>query len=211
MTAGASPTPKKVSRGSLAIASVSTVVEWYDFTLYVYLAPPLARVFFGAGEGALAETLAGFAAAYLLRPLGALAFGQIGDRFGRRRAMLLSVAVMTASMLATAALPTQAQAGAAAGWALLALRCVSSFAVGGEYVGVVAYLLEGAKPERRGLVTSSASATSEIGALLAVGVAALTVGSLSGPDLDAWGWRIPFLVGAALAAGVWFARSWMVE
>ena len=209
MTDGAAP--QKVSRGSLAIACVSTVVEWYDFTLYLYLAPTLARVFFGTGEGALAETLAGFAVAYLLRPLGALVFGQIGDRFGRRRAMLLSVALMTAAMLATAALPTEAQAGAAAGWALLALRCVSSFAVGGEYVGVVAYLLEGAKAERRGLVTSCASATSEIGALLAVGVCALTVGMLAGPDLDAWGWRIPFVVGAALAAGVWIARSSMEE
>lgn len=208
---GATSASGGVSRRSLAIAAASTVVEWYDFTLYLYFATVLARVFFGPGEGALSEILAGFAAAYLLRPLGALAFGQIGDRFGRRRAMLISVAMMTGAMLATALLPTHAQAGATAGWALLALRCVSSFAVGGEYVGVVAYLLEGARPGRRGLVTSSASAMSEIGALLAVGVAAVTVGSFAPPDLDAWGWRIPFFVGAALAAGLWIARSALEE
>jgi MHS family proline/betaine transporter-like MFS transporter len=85
------------------------------------------------------------------------------------------------------------------------------FSVGGEYNGVVAYLLEGAQRERRGLITSCASAASEIGALLAAGVAALTVYSMSGDDLDAWGWRIPVLVGSALAASVWLARSTMQE
>jgi MHS family proline/betaine transporter-like MFS transporter len=85
------------------------------------------------------------------------------------------------------------------------------FSVGGEYTGVVAYLLEGARPSRRGLITSSASAASEVGALLAVGISALTVGLMSPVDLDSWGWRIPFLVGAALAASVWIARSTMHE
>lgn len=202
---------RPISRRSLAIAAFSTVVEWYDFTLYIYFATVLSRVFYGAGEQALAATLAGFAASYLLRPLGALAFGTIGDRHGRRFAMLASVALMSLAMLATALLPTHAAIGAASGWLLLALRCVMSFSVGGEYVGVVAYLVEGAPPGRRGLVASFASAASEIGALLAVGVSAATVGLLAAPDLDAWGWRIPFLVGAALALGVFLARSAMEE
>jgi MHS family proline/betaine transporter-like MFS transporter len=85
------------------------------------------------------------------------------------------------------------------------------FSVGGEYTGVVAYLLEGAPERRRGLITSSASAASEVGGLLAVGVSALTVSMMSAPDLDSWGWRIPFFVGAALAASVWIARSTMHE
>lgn len=85
------------------------------------------------------------------------------------------------------------------------------FSVGGEYTGVVAYLLEGAPQDRRGLITSSASAASEIGALLAVGVSAITVSLTSSAELGAWGWRIPFLVGAALAASVWVARSTMQE
>jgi MHS family proline/betaine transporter-like MFS transporter len=118
---------------------------------------------------------------------------------------------MTAAMLATALLPTQGQVGAAAGWGLFLLRCVMGFSVGGEYTGVVAYLLEGAPPHRRGLIASSASAASEIGALLAVGVSALTVASMSEANLASWGWRIPFLVGAALAGSVWIARSTMEE
>ncbi|MGZ6186434.1 MAG: MFS transporter, partial [Candidatus Binataceae bacterium] len=189
----------------------STVVEWYDFTLYLYFATVLARVFFGGGEGSLFATLAGFAVAYLMRPLGAVVLGHIGDRIGRRRMMLISVAIMTAAMLLTGLLPTFAQIGPAAGWLLLLLRCIMGFSVGGEYTGVVAYLLEGAPRHRRGLIASSASAASEIGALLAVGVAALTVEALSTEALDAWGWRIPFVVGAALAGTVWIARTAMEE
>ncbi len=202
---------KSVPLASIVIAGLSTVVEWYDFTLYFYVATILSRVFFGGGEASLGTTLFGFAIAYLMRPLGAFVFGHVGDRFGRRHTLLLSMAIMTAAMLATAALPTTAQAGPVAGWLLLLLRCVMGFAVGGEYTGVVAYLLEGAPEGRRGLVASLAAAASEIGALLAVGVAAVTVHLISGPDLDAWGWRIPFFVGAALALVVFVARSNMHE
>ena len=196
---------------SLGVAAFSTIVEWYDFTLYLYFATVLARVFYGGGSGSLLLTLGGFAIAYLMRPLGALFFSHIGDRRGRRTMMLMSVAMMTAAMLATALLPTRAAIGPTAGWLLLLLRCVMGFSVGGEYTGVVAYLLEGARPRRRGLITSSASAASEVGALLAVGISALTVGLMSPADLDSWGWRIPFFVGAALAASVWVARSTMHE
>ncbi|MGC9958167.1 MFS transporter [Roseiarcus sp.] len=200
-----------VSGASIAVAAFSTVVEWYDFTLYLYFATVLSRVFFGGGETALITTLATFAIAYLLRPLGGMVFGHIGDRFGRRRTILLSVAIMTIAMFGTALLPTHAQAGAVAGWLLFLLRCIMGFSVGGEYNAIVAYLLEGAPPNRRGLIASMASASSEIGGLFAVGVSLLTVNSMSPENLDSWGWRIPFLVGAVLAASVGIARTTMQE
>jgi MFS transporter, MHS family, proline/betaine transporter len=200
-----------MSRASIAVAAFSTILEWYDFTLYLYFATVLSRVFFGAGETALSATLASFAIAYLLRPLGGFIFGHIGDRFGRRRTMLLSVALMTMTMLGTALLPTHAQAGAAAGWLLFLLRCLMGFSVGGEYIAIVAYLLEGAPRYRRGLITSMASAFSEIGGLLAVGVSLITVNAMRSASLDSWGWRIPFFVGAILAASVWVARTTMQE
>ena len=200
-----------VSGASIAVAAFSTVVEWYDFTLYLYFATVLSRVFFGGGETALITTLATFAIAYLLRPLGGMVFGHIGDRFGRRRTILLSVAIMTIAMFGTALLPTHAQAGAVAGWLLFLLRCIMGFSVGGEYNAIVAYLLEGAPPNRRGLIASMASASSEIGGLFAVGVCLLTVNSMSPENLDSWGWRIPFLVGAVLAASVGIARTTMQE
>ena len=200
-----------ISRGSLAIAAFSTIVEWYDFTLYLYFATVLSRVFFGGGTESLLTALGGFAIAYLMRPLGAVFFGHIGDRAGRRHMLLLSVALMTAAMLATALLPTYAQIGASAGWLLFLLRCIMGFSVGGEYTGVVAYLLEGARLEKRGLIASLASAASEVGALLAVGVSAITVAVMDEASLQSWGWRIPFLFGALLAGTVWIARSTMEE
>jgi MHS family proline/betaine transporter-like MFS transporter len=206
-----SAAPSVLPPRSLGIAAFSTIVEWYDFTLYLYFATVLARVFYGPGKQSLLLALGGFAIAYLMRPLGALFFSHIGDRRGRRRMLLMSVAMMTAAMLATALLPTRSAAGPIAGWLLLLLRCVMGFSVGGEYTGVVAYLLEGAPAKRRGLITSSASAASEVGALLAVGIAALTASLMSADSLDRWGWRIPFFVGAALAASVWIARSTMHE
>src|SRR6185369_14129435 len=182
-----------VSRGSTVIAAFSTIVEWYDFTLYLYFATVLARVFFGPGETSLLVTLGGFAVAYLMRPLGAVFFGHIGDRRGRRHMLLLSVSLMTAAMFVTALLPTYARIGPAAGVLLFLMRCVMGFSVGGEYTGVVAYLLEGAPPHRRGMIASMAAAASEVGGLLAIGISALIVAGLSEADLTSWGWRIPFL------------------
>lgn len=195
----------------MIVAGLSTIVEWYDFTLYLYFSTVLARVFFGSGAQSIVETLGGFAIAYLMRPVGALVFGHIGDRFGRRLTMLGSMALMTVAMLATAMLPTFAQIGPLAGVLLILLRCVMSFSVGGEYTGVVAYLLEGAKPHRRGLITSCASAASEIGALLAAAAAALAVWAFPEDLLVTWGWRLPFLFGAVLAGTVLIVRATVEE
>ncbi|MET9388102.1 MFS transporter [Streptomyces sp. NPDC002928] len=198
-------------RASMAIAAFSTVVEWYDFTLYLFMTTVLSRVFFGSGSGSVLTTLAVFAVAYMMRPLGALVFGHVGDRLGRRTVLLASMTVMTLAMLATALLPAREQIGPAAGALLLLLRCVMGFSVGGEYTGVMTYLVEGAPARRRGLVASVASAASEVGVLLAVGVTTLTTATMSRFSLDSWGWRIPFLVGALLAAGTLVARSTMRE
>lgn len=200
-----------VSKGSLAVAALSTIVEWYDFTLYLYFATVLSRVFFGEGRTSLLITLGGFAISYLMRPLGAVVFGHIGDKFGRKTMMMLSMLLITGAMFLTAILPTASQIGALAGFLLIGLRCVMSFAVGAEYTGVVAYLLEGSKAQNRGFITSLASAASEIGGLLAVAVCSITVYLVSEQDLAVWGWRIPFLIGGGLALLVWVARSSMQE
>ena len=206
-----SPALAPVSPASMGIAAISTVVEWYDFTLYLYFVTVLARVFYGGGSGSVGVALAGFAVSYVMRPLGAVVLGVFGDRHGRRRAMMVSMAVMTLAMAATAFLPTRAVAGPVAGWLLLALRCVMAFAVGGEYTGVVAYLVEGAPAARRGLIASLASAASEVGALLAAAVSAAVVLTLPIAALDTWGWRVPFAVGAVLAGAIWIGRSHMAE
>ena len=200
-----------MSRRSVIVAGLSTVVEWYDFTLYLYFSTVLARVFFGTGPQSMTEALGGFAIAYLMRPVGALVFGHFGDRLGRRLTMLGSMSLMTVATLATAMLPTYAQIGPLSGVLLIVLRCLMSFSVGGEYTGVVAYLLEGAKDSRRGLITSCASAASEIGALLAAAAAALTVWAVPVESLVSWGWRLPFLFGGALAGLVLITRATLEE
>ena len=205
------PTTKPVSRASIAIAALSTIVEWYDFTLYLYFATVISRVFFGEGETSLLLTLAGFAVAYLLRPLGAIFFGHIGDKYGRKNMLCLSMALMMVTMFATALLPTYQHIGAAAGAFILILRGIMAFSVGGEYTGVVAYLLEGAQIKRRGFITSLASAASEVGALLAVGIAAVTVSLIDKVNLDVWGWRIPFFIGGIMAMILLIARSSLQE
>ena len=202
--------PKLPAR-SLVVAGMSTVIEWHDFTLYLYMTSVISRVFFDGGASGTAATLFVFAATYLLRPVGAAFFGSLGDRYGRRRVLLLSMGLMTAAMAVTAVLPTHAMVGAAAGWLMLATRCLMSFSVGGEYSGVITYLVEGAEPRRRGFVASLASAASEVGGLFAVALATLTTHFISGPALDSWGWRIPFAVGAVMAGAVLLARSTMEE
>lgn len=203
--------PAGLSKRSIGIAALSTVVEWYDFTLYLYFSTVLARVFFGGGQSSLLAVLAGFAISYMLRPIGAIVFAHIGDRHGRRRMMLLSMALMAMAMLAIGLLPTREQVGPAAGWLLLLLRCIMAFSVGGEYTGVVAYLLEGAPRHRRGLITSLASAASEVGGLLAVAFSALTVSLMAPAELNSWGWRLPFLAGGIMAGLILLARTTLEE
>lgn len=199
-----------VSKGSLTVAVLSTIVEWYDFTLYLYFATVLSVVFFGDGSTSILMVLSGFAISYLMRPLGAMVFGRIGDKYGRKNMLMASMLLMGVAMFATAALPTAVQF-AGAGAMMVALRCVMAFAVGAEYTGVVAYLLEGSKGQRRGLLTSLASASSEIGALLAVFVCSMTVLLVPDGQLQAWGWRIPFVLGGVMALLVLFFRGGMEE
>lgn len=201
---------KTLPKRSLVIASFSTVVEWYDFTLYLYFASTISKVYFGDTPKSLIITLAGFALSYLMRPLGAYFFGHLGDKFGRKIVLISTMSIMSVAMLLTAILPTFAQIGIWSGVLMLLFRCAMAFSVGGEYTGVVAYLVEGAKPYRRGFVASLASAFSEVGGLLAVLMCALTVHFL-GDVLFDWGFRVPFLFGAFLAFVILILRHNMAE
>jgi len=189
--------------------SVGTILEWYDFSVYIYLAPVIARLFFPSDDpiASLLATLGVFAVSYFARPVGAIAFGHFGDRLGRRATLIISAAMMAVPLVLIGLLPTHAEIGAAAPILLVILRIVMGFSVGGEYTAVLVYLVEIAPRERRGLIASLAPITAGIGALLAIGVAALTVGLLSNDQLDSWGWRVPFFIGGAIAIYALVARS----
>jgi MHS family proline/betaine transporter-like MFS transporter len=195
----------------MLVAAFGTVVEWYDFTLYLYLAPVLTRVFFGGNESSLLYTFGVFAAAYGIRPIGAMVFGNLGDKIGRKNSLIVSAVLMAIAMLLTAFIPSRDSIGITAPILLFLLRCLMGFSVGGEYTGILVFLLESAKRKRRGYVTSWAAANSEIGTLLAVGISTLLIATLSQQQLDRWGWRVTFLVGAVLAATMLFLRSSLEE
>lgn len=205
--------PTEGGRRAIAVGALGTIIEWYDFSLYVFLAPIYARVFFPGDSGldGVVATLAIFAVAYLARPVGAIVFGHFGDRIGRRGALLISATMMSVALLANAALPSEATWGIAAPVALFLVRFVMGFAVGGEYSGILVYLLEVAPTRSRGLTVSYASAASGVGTLLAVGSTAVVSALLTQEQLDDWGWRIPVLLGAAFALTILFLRRSLTE
>jgi MFS transporter, MHS family, proline/betaine transporter len=201
------------TRRAVAVGALGTIIEWYDFSLYVFLAPIYARVFFPQDSGldGVVITLAVFAIAYLARPVGAIVFGHYGDRIGRRGALLVSASIISVALLLNGLLPSEASAGVFAPIALFVLRVAMGFAVGGEYSGILVYLLETASDRSRGLVVSLAPAASGVGTLLAVGCTAIVSALLTQQQLDDWGWRIPVLFGAALAVTIFALRRSLAE
>lgn len=181
---------------------IGNVVEWYDFALYGYLAGVIAPVFFPAEDATagLVATYGIFAAGFLMRPLGAAVFGWFGDRFGRARAMQVSVTMMVLPTLFLGLLPSYAQAGLIAPILLVAVRLLQGLSVGGEFSSSATYLVETAPEGKRGLIGSWANIGSMSGSLLGVGAAALAINLFAPEILADWGWRIPFLGGAILGA-----------
>jgi MHS family proline/betaine transporter-like MFS transporter len=197
-------------RTALAAALLGNALEWYDFAVYAYLATPLGRAFFPADEPAL-QLIAAFgvfAVGYLMRPVGSLVLGPIGDLLGRRQMLSLSILLMGAASLAIGLLPTHAQWGAAAGVCLVALRLVQGFSLGGEFTGSMTFATEAARPGREGLLSSLATAGGLVGFSLGSLTVALLAWWLGDAAVQAWGWRLPFLLGGTVAAmGLWMRRG----
>ncbi|MBX5453314.1 MAG: MFS transporter [Acidobacteriia bacterium] len=221
MVMQSSPAPSSVCNGSnkrlsplaLGAGGVGNLLEWYDFGLYGYFAPVLARLFFPSGDplASLIGAYGGFAVGFAMRPIGAVVLGTIGDRIGRRFVLMLSVSLMGAGTTAIALLPSYSSVGVAGPLLLLLVRMFQGFSVGGEYTGSVAYLVETAPPHRRGFAGSMANIGSTAGVLLAAGVAAVTVTFAGEQALISWAWRLPFLFGGVLAMGALAARRRLRE
>ncbi|MGB8183224.1 MAG: MFS transporter [Stellaceae bacterium] len=202
------PATARLSSMALAAGGIGNLLEWYDFGLYGYLAPVLGRLFFPSHDAmaSLIGAYAGFAVGFAMRPIGGAVLGHLGDRFGRRFVLLLSVALMGVGTTAIALLPTYAAAGIAAPLLLLLVRLFQGFSVGGEYTGSVAYLIESAPANRRGFAGSMANIGSTAGVLLAAAVATVTISFASDAQLTAWAWRLPFALGGVLATSALLLR-----
>lgn len=187
-------------RAAMKAAAIGNFVEWYDFVLYGLFSTTLATVFFPESEptAALLATLAIFGASFLARPLGGIVFGQIGDRIGRRSALLISVLVMSVATLAVGLLPTAGQIGIAAPLLLLICRLAQAMAAGGEYGSSTSYVVEFAPEHRRGRYASITPVWSYVGSFTGVLVSLIVTTSVTPEQLVSWGWRIPFLIAAPL-------------
>jgi MFS transporter, MHS family, proline/betaine transporter len=192
---GASPLRQVISG-----ASIGNAVEWYDFAIYGFLATFIAANFFPAGDdtAALLNTFAIFAAAFVMRPLGGLVFGPLGDRIGRQKVLAVVILLMSGSTLAMGLLPTYEAMGVAAPLLLLFLRCLQGFSAGGEYGGGACYLAEFATDKRRGLTVTFIAWSGVVGFLLGSVTVTLLQTLLGDAAMDSYGWRIPFLIAGPL-------------
>lgn len=198
---------------SIVAASSGNLVEWFDFYVYAFSALYFAPAFFPKSDptAQLLNTAGVFAAGFLMRPIGGWLFGRIADRKGRKLSMVISVTMMCGGSLLIACLPTYATIGAWAPLLLLVARLFQGLSVGGEYGTTATYMSEVALRGQRGFFSSFQYVTLIGGQLLAVLVVVLLQQLLSNDELKAWGWRIPFVIGAVTAVVALYLRRSLTE
>jgi MFS family permease len=202
--AAAEPVLFDAKRDRLVIiaSSLGTVFEWYDFFVYGTLAVLIAKLFFpSASETAgFLLALATFGAGFGVRPIGAVLFGYLGDRLGRKYTFLVTITLMGGATAAVGLLPTFATAGILAPILLVVCRLLQGLALGGEYGGAAIYVAEHAPPHRRGFYTSFIQASVVGGFLLSLAVVLTANAILTTEQWESWGWRLPFLFSIVLLA-----------
>jgi MFS family permease len=210
--AAAGRTPKGIWK-VIGASSAGTMIEWYDFYIFGALAPVIAPLFYPAGNDTLAliAYLSTFAVGFVVRPFGALFFGRIGDRVGRKVAFLITLLIMGGATALIGFLPTYASIGVAAPIALLAIRVLQGLALGGEYGGAAVYVAEHVPDHRRGFYTSFIQITAPLGLFVSLAVILAVQGSMSAASFAAWGWRLPFILSLLLVAVSFYMRVQMRE
>ncbi|MBK5495888.1 alpha-ketoglutarate transporter [Bacillus thuringiensis] len=199
--------------GNIFKGSVGNLIEWYDWYVYSAFAVYFSAEFFPKGDptSQLLNTAAIFAVGFLMRPIGSLLMGRYADRHGRRAALTLSITVMAGGSLIIACTPSYESIGIMAPIILVLARLLQGLSLGGEYGTSATYLSEMASSGRRGFYSSFQYVTLVAGQLVALGVQIVLQQLLSEPDMKAWGWRIPFIIGAMGAVAVLWLRRTMDE
>jgi MFS transporter, MHS family, proline/betaine transporter len=195
-------TPTAVRRGVIA-GVVGNVLEWYDFALFGFFAHQIGAHFFPASDptASLLAAFGTFAAGFFMRPVGGALFGWVGDRYGRKQALIWSVLAMAFPSFLIGVLPGAATIGIAAPVLLLVFRLLQGLAVGGEYMASAVFLVEGSPPGRRGLMGSWGPLGASLGTLLGSVAGALVNATMSPEAVMAYGWRIPFIIGLGVGLG----------
>jgi MHS family alpha-ketoglutarate permease-like MFS transporter len=189
------------------------LVEWYDWITYGLLASVFAPVIFPSGDPSvgLIQALVTFAVGFAIRPIGALVLSPLADRYGRRRMLAFTILMMGVGSLIIGLTPGYEQIGIAAPIIMLLARLLQGFSAGGEFQTASAFLVEHAKPHRRGLVGSSQLIGIGLATLLANGTAALITNVMPEAALQSWGWRLPFILGFVLSLFGLFLRRKVAE
>ncbi|MFH8937494.1 glycine betaine/L-proline transporter ProP [Streptomyces griseosporeus] len=183
-------------RRAVKAAALGNAMEWFDFGVYSYIAVTLGKVFFPSGNptAQLLSTFGAFAAAFLVRPLGGMVFGPLGDRVGRQKVLALTMIMMAAGTFAIGLIPSYGAIGVGAPLLLLAARLVQGFSTGGEYAGASTFIAEYAPDKRRGFLGSWLEFGTLAGYIGGAGLVTLMTALLSDDALLSWGWRVPFLI-----------------
>lgn len=197
----------------IGASSLGTLIEWYDFYIFGSLATIIGKHLFpsDSGASALINTLAIFAAGFIVRPFGALVFGRLGDLIGRKYTFLLTLVLMGGSTFLIGLIPSFETIGYAAPILVLILRLIQGLALGGEYGGAATYVAEHAPPGRRGFFTSWIQTTATLGLFLSLGIIVSTKNLLGADIFNDWGWRVPFLISILLVVVSIYIRMKMHE
>ena len=192
---------------------IGNVLEWFDFAVYGYFASNIGQQFFSQSSHTAQQflTFGTFALGFLARPVGSLVLGRVGDRIGRRALLTLSIALMGGATLVLGLLPTYEQIGVAAPLLLVLMRLIQGFSLGGEFTGSMVYTTEGSSQRMRGLVSSSTAAGTTIGFILGSGTAWFVNWLLPVEQVNAWGWRIPFVGSVVFLIAGYLLRRGIIE
>jgi len=201
---------RQTSRQAVSAAVIGNVLEWYDFAVYGFLASIIGKTFFPSGDD-VSQLLAAFAVygvGFLARPIGGIVIGRIGDTRGRKTALVLTIMLMAAGTVLIGLIPGYASIGIAGPLLVLIARLMQGFSAGGEWGGSTAFIVEWAEEGERGFLGSFQQCSVSAGLLLGSGVAALVATLLEPATMEAWGWRVPFLLGALLGpVGIYMRRN----
>lgn len=198
-------------RKVLISGMIGNALEWYDYAIYAQFAHIIGLKFFPKTDFVEILTFALFAAGFVIRPLGGILFGQIGDRLGRRMALVIGILMMAIPTAGIGFLPSYEMIGVAAPIILVIIRLLQGFALGGEFSGCIAYIVEYAPHGKRGLAGSMSFVSMCIGMLMGVGVAKMFSYCLSQEQLFEWGWRVPFILGLLIGLVGLYIRSHLAE
>ncbi len=203
----------RATRRAVLACAIGQVFEIFDFVIYGFFAVAIGRAFFPSTDpiASLLASFATFAVGFLMRPVGAMVIGWYGDRYGRRKALVVTVGLMAVATGITGLIPPYASIGLAGPILLAACRMLQGFSTGGEWGGAAAFLVEHAPEGRRGLIGSFQQAATAIGAMCATFSAAILTTVLSQESFFAWGWRIPFLIGFVLGPVGYYLRTRVAE